>query len=195
MHSTDEVMGISYDFAVAFAKAQIAASQKLPLSGTVFLSLNNLTKPQLAKIAQAFVALGFRIVSTLGTAYVLELEGILIERALKIHKGRPHAGDMIANTQIQLMVITSAEDQVNEIDGRKLRRIALADKVPILTTVAGALATAKAIKSLKSSKIEMIALQDYFDVEKFPVTELQAPTLGYGPLSMVVYVHGSRRLT
>ncbi|KAM7514920.1 hypothetical protein LguiA_004503 [Lonicera macranthoides] len=159
-------MGISYDFAAAFAKAQIAASQKPPLSGTVFLSLNNLTKPQLAKIAQAFVALGFKIVSTSGTAYVLELEGILIERALKMHERRPHAGDMIANTHIELMVITSAEDQVNEIDGHKLRRIALADKVPILIIVGGTLATAKAIKSLKSSKIEMIALQDYFDVEK-----------------------------
>lgn len=166
MRSTGEVMGISYDFEVAFAKAQIAAGQKLPLLGTVFLSLNDLTKPQLAKIAQAFLGLGFGIVSTSGTAHVLELEGIPVERVLKMHEGRPHAGDMIANGQIQLMVITSAGDQVDEIDGRKLRRMALAYKVPIVTTVAGALATAKAIKSLKSSKIEMIALQDYFDVEK-----------------------------
>ncbi|KAM7518937.1 hypothetical protein LguiB_017899 [Lonicera macranthoides] len=166
MRSTGEVMGISYDFAVAFAKAQIAAGQKLPLSGIVFLSLNDLTKPQLAKIALAFLGLGFGIVSTSGTAHVLELEGIPVERVLKMHEGRPHAGDMIANRQIQLMVITSAGDQVDEIDGRKLRRMALAYKVPIVTTVAGALATAKAIKSLKSSKIEMIALQDYFDVEK-----------------------------
>jgi carbamoyl-phosphate synthase large subunit len=165
MRSTGEVMGIYYDFALAFAKAQIAAGQKLPLSGTVFLSLSDMTKHQLARIARAFLELGFGIVSTSGTAHVLELEGLAVERVLKMHEGRPHAGDMVTNGHIQLMVITSAGDEVDEIDGRKLRRMALAYKVPIVTTVAGALATAEAIKSMKSRKIEMIALQDYFDVD------------------------------
>ncbi|KAA8544000.1 hypothetical protein F0562_021823 [Nyssa sinensis] len=136
MRSTGEVMGIDFVFAIAFAKAQIAAGQKLPLSGTVFLSLNDLTKPQLATIAQAFLGLGFRIVSTSGTAHVLELEGIPVERVLKMHEGRPHAGDMIANGQIQLMVITSSGDTLDQKDGRKLRRMALSYKIPIITTVA-----------------------------------------------------------
>lgn len=165
MRSTGEVMGIDPVFAVAFAKAQIAAGQKLPLSGTVFLSLNDLTKPHLEKIARAFLALDFSIVSTSGTAHVLELAKIPVERVLKLHEGRPHAGDMLANGQIQLMVITSSGDALDQIDGMKLRRMGLSYKVPVITTVPGALATAAAIRSLKSSTCKMIALQDLSDVE------------------------------
>ncbi|XP_058078019.1 carbamoyl-phosphate synthase large chain, chloroplastic [Magnolia sinica] len=164
MRSTGEVMGIDFEFPVAFAKAQIAAGQKLPVSGTVFLSLNDLTKSQLPVIARAFLDLGFRIISTSGTAKMLQLEGIPVERVLKMHEGRPHAGDMIANGQIQLMVITSSDDSLDQIDGRQLRRMALAYKVPIITTVAGALASAEAIKSMKCSPVKMIALQDFFNV-------------------------------
>ncbi|KAI5666188.1 hypothetical protein M9H77_16041 [Catharanthus roseus] len=163
MRSTGEVMGIYFEYSIAFAKAQIAAGQKLPLSGTLFLSLNDLTKQHLGTIARAFSSLGFSIVATSGTAHVLELEGIPVERVLKMHEGRPHAADMIANGQIQLIVITSSGDNLDQIDGRKLRRMALAYKIPTITTVAGALATAEAIKSLKCNKIEMSALQDYFD--------------------------------
>ncbi|KAK4481334.1 hypothetical protein RD792_012219 [Penstemon davidsonii] len=166
MRSTGEVMGINYDFSIAFAKAQIAAGQKPPLSGTLFLSFNDLTKSHLATIAQAFLNIGFNLVATSGTARILELENIPVERVLKMHEGRPHAGDMIANGQIQMMVITSSGDQLDQIDGRKLRRMALAYKIPVITTVAGALATAQAIKSMSCNKIEMTALQDYFDLEK-----------------------------
>lgn len=162
MRSTGEVMGIHYESAIAFAKAQIAAGQKPPLSGTLFLSLNDLTKSHLASIARAFLSLDFKLVATSGTARVLELEGLPVERVLKMHEGRPHAADMIANGQIQMMVVTSSGDQLDQIDGRKLRRMALAYKIPVITTVAGALATAESIKSLRSNKIEMTALQDYF---------------------------------
>uniref|UniRef100_A0A1D1XN47 Carbamoyl phosphate synthase arginine-specific large chain, chloroplastic n=1 Tax=Anthurium amnicola TaxID=1678845 RepID=A0A1D1XN47_9ARAE len=165
MRSTGEVMGIDFDFPVAFAKAQIAAGQKLPLSGTVFISLNDLTKPHLASIARGFQELGFKIVATSGTARVLELEGILVERVLKMHEGRPHAGDMVANGQIQVMVITSSGDALDQIDGRQLRRMALAYKLPIITTVAGALASIEAIKSLKHSPVKMLALQDFFSTQ------------------------------
>ncbi|OVA14286.1 Carbamoyl-phosphate synthetase large subunit-like [Macleaya cordata] len=164
MRSTGEVMGIDFEFSSAFAKAQIAAGQRLPVSLTVFVSLNDLTKPHLATIARAFCSLGFKIVSTSGTAHVLELEGIPVERVLKMHEGRPHAGDMVANGQIQLMVITSSGDALDQIDGRQLRRMALAYKVPIITTVAGAKASVEAIKSMKHNKVKMIALQDFFDV-------------------------------
>ncbi|KAF9592930.1 hypothetical protein IFM89_019135 [Coptis chinensis] len=173
MRSTGEVMGIDYEFPVAFAKAQIAAGQRLPVSGTVFLSLNDLTKQHLVTIAQAFCTLGFKVVSTSGTAQMLELEGIPVERVLKMHEGRPHAGDMITNGQIQLMVITSSGDAVDQIDGRQLRRMALSFKVPIITTVAGALATAEAIKSMKHSDVKMMALQDFFDVPKETSQNLQ----------------------
>ncbi|XP_047975028.1 carbamoyl-phosphate synthase large chain, chloroplastic-like [Salvia hispanica] len=166
MRSTGEVMGIHYGSSIAFAKALIAAGQKPPLSGTLFLSVNDLTKPHLGPIAVAFTSLGFKIVATSGTAQVLELGGVPVERVLKMHEGRPHAADMIANGQIQMMVVTSSGDQLDQIDGLKLRRMALAYKIPVITTVAGALATAAAIKSLRSNKIEMTALQDYFMEER-----------------------------
>ncbi|CAA6663938.1 unnamed protein product [Spirodela intermedia] len=162
MRSTGEVMGIDFDFSMAFAKAQIAAGQKLPLRGTAFISLNDLTKPHLAAIARGFQELGFQIVATSGTARVLELEAVPVERVLKMHEGRPHAGDMIANGQIQVMVITSSGDALDQIDGRQLRRMALAYKVPIITTVAGALASIEAIRCLKQSSMKMLALQDFF---------------------------------
>ncbi|CAL0332271.1 unnamed protein product [Lupinus luteus] len=163
MRSTGEVMGIDFMYNAAFAKAQIAAGQKLPLSGTVFLTLNDLTKSHLEKIAKAFVESGFQIVATSGTAHTLEVAKIPVVRVLKMHEGRPHAADMIANGDIQLMVITSSGDALDRIDGLALRRMALDYKVPIVTTVNGALATAEAIKSLKSNSIKMIALQDFIN--------------------------------
>ncbi|KAE9587942.1 hypothetical protein Lal_00002698 [Lupinus albus] len=163
MRSTGEVMGIDFMYNTAFAKAQIAAGQKLPLSGTVFLTLNDLTKPHLEKIAKAFVESGFQIVATSGTAHSLEAAKIPVVRVLKMHEGRPHAGDMITNGDIQLMVITSSGDSHDRIDGLALRRMALDYKVPIVTTVNGALATAEAIRSMKSNSIKMIALQDFID--------------------------------
>ncbi|KAJ3671168.1 hypothetical protein LUZ60_008594 [Juncus effusus] len=165
MRSTGEVMGIDSSFPVAFAKAQIAAGQKLPTNGTVFLSLNDLTKPHLSTLAKGFSELGFKIIATSGTAKVLQMDDISVEPVLKMHEGRPHVGDMLANGDINVMVITSSGDALDSIDGRQLRRMALAYKVPIITTVAGAMATVEAIKSLKMNKIEMVALQDYFDEE------------------------------
>ncbi|KAM1040321.1 hypothetical protein FF1_029575 [Malus domestica] len=154
-----------YDVLLGLRCAQISAGQKLPLAGTVFLSLNDLTKPHLEKIAKAFLGLGFKIVSTSGRAHILELAKLPVERVLKLHEGRPYAADMVANGQIQLMVITSSGDALDQIDGRQLRRLGLAYKIPVITTIAGALATAEAIKSLKSSTIKMIALHDFFEDE------------------------------
>ncbi|KAG6764887.1 hypothetical protein POTOM_032376 [Populus tomentosa] len=155
MRSTTEVMGIDFLVAIAFAKAQIAAGLKLPLSGTVFLSLNDLTKSHRERLAKAFLGLRFRIVSTSGTAHFLELKGISVDRVLKMLEGQPHAGDL-ANGHIQLMVITSSGEQL---------RMALAHRVPIITTVSGALATSTAIEKLKSCTIEVRALQDLFNVD------------------------------
>lgn len=179
MRSTGEVMGIDFKFPMAFAKAQIAANQKLPLVGTVFLSLSDFTKPSLPAIANGFIELGFTIVATTGTASLLKMEGIPVERVLKLHEGRPHAGDMIANGQIQLMVIANSGDALDQIDGRKLRRMALAYKIPIITTVAGALATVQAIKSMKKDSLKMIPLQDFFNTQESEGTtqKLQAASI------------------
>nr|TKR63648.1 hypothetical protein D5086_0000323450 [Populus alba] len=129
----------------------------------VFLSLNDLTKSHRERLAKAFLGLRFRIVSTSGTAHFLELKGISVDRVLKMHEGQPHAGDL-ANGHIQLMVITSSGDSLDQIDGQQLR-MALDYRVPIITTVSGALATSTAIEKLKSCTIEVRALQDFFNVD------------------------------
>lgn len=162
MRSTGEVMGIDFHFDKAFAKAQIAANQRLPLSGTVFISMNDLTKDKVVPIAKGFHGLGFKILGTEGTAERLGAAGVEVERVLKLHEGRPHAADLLANGDIQLMIITSSGDALDQIDGRQLRRMALAYKVPIITTIAGARATLQAIKGLTESPVDMTALQDFF---------------------------------
>ncbi|CAI5988855.1 unnamed protein product [Closterium sp. NIES-65] len=162
MRSTGEVMGLDATFEKAFLKAQVAANQRLPTGGSVFVSLNDLTKESGVEVAKSFVDLGFKILATEGTANVLEDAGIEVERVLKLHEGRPHAGDLVSNGQIQLLVITSAGDALDQKDGRLLRRTALGKKVPIITTMASARATVKAIRGLIESPIEMKALQDYY---------------------------------
>ncbi|KAJ3701932.1 hypothetical protein LUZ61_005637 [Rhynchospora tenuis] len=177
MRSTGEVMGIDFSFAVAFAKAQIAAGQKLPVSGTVFLSLNDLTKPHLESLGRGFNDLGFKIFATSGTAKVLQLAGIPVEPVLKMHEGRPHVGDVLANGDIQAMVITSSGDELDSKDGLKIRRMALSYKIPVITTVAGALATVEALQSLKEKTIEMMALQDYFSLSEVPELQTVSSTV------------------
>ncbi|BFI33911.1 hypothetical protein AXG93_1587s1090 [Marchantia polymorpha subsp. ruderalis] len=162
MRSTGEVMGMDYGFDKAFAKAQIAANQRLPLTGTVFISMNDLTKDGVVPIARGFQELGFKILATGGTAQHLKQVGVEVESVLKLHEGRPHAGDLLSNGKIQMMIITSSGDVLDQRDGRELRRSALAYKVPIVTTIAGGLANLEAVRSLKESSLEMIPLQDFF---------------------------------
>lgn len=136
MRSTGEVMGIDATFEKAFLKAQIAANQRLPASGSVFISLNDQTKSEGVQVACSFAALGFKVLATEGTANVLEKGGVEVERVLKLHEGRPHAGDLVTNGQIQILIITSAGDALDQKDGLVLRRSALAKRVPIITTMA-----------------------------------------------------------
>eukprot|EP00270_Netrium_digitus_P019615 TRINITY_DN777_c0_g1_i1.p2 TRINITY_DN777_c0_g1~~TRINITY_DN777_c0_g1_i1.p2 ORF type:complete len:378 (+),score=132.85 TRINITY_DN777_c0_g1_i1:43-1134(+) len=170
MRSTGEVMGIDKTFEAAFAKAQIAANQRLPLSGSVFISLNDQTKDGAIEVARGFEQLGFKILATEGTANALEKGGVTVEKVLKLHEGRPHAGDLVANEAIQMMIITSAGDELDRKDGRALRRLALSKKVPIITTINGARAALKAVATLQKGPLDMVALQEYFQPELVPET-------------------------
>lgn len=85
-------MGIDDTFAKAYAKAQIAANQRLPLGGSIFISVNDVTKATIVPVAQEFVKLGFKVTATGGTAAVLENAGVSVTKVLKLHEGRPHAG-------------------------------------------------------------------------------------------------------
>ncbi|MEM8543581.1 MAG: carbamoyl-phosphate synthase large subunit [Cyanobacteria bacterium P01_H01_bin.119] len=160
MRSTGEVMGIDQDFGRAFAKAELAANQKLPLKGTVFVSMNDRDKEAVVPIAKDFVDMGFKLVATAGTRKVLQAHGLAVALVLKVHEGRPHVMDSIKNQEIQLAINTPI-GATAQVDDRSIRRAALAYKVPIITTIAGARATAAAIRSLQQEQLGVKALQDY----------------------------------
>jgi carbamoyl-phosphate synthase large subunit len=163
MRSTGEVMGIDTDFGRAYAKAQLAAGQNLPLQGTVFISVSDRDKQAVIPVAREFVGLGFRLLATEGTQKVLAEHGIPVDKVLKLHEGRPHVIDAIKNHQIQLIINTPSGVEAQQ-DGQKIRRTALAYKIPLVTTLAGAKATAAAIRALQSGSLQVKCLQDFFSV-------------------------------
>ncbi len=160
MRSTGEVMGIDTDFGKAYAKAELGASQRLPLSGTVFVSTNDRDKPSVVPVIKDLMELGFHVVATEGTKRALKEHGLNVELVLKLHEGRPHVLDAIKNQKIQLIINTPSGEEAR-LDGRLIRRSALAYKIPIITTISGAKATAAAIRSLQSEPLDVKALQDY----------------------------------
>eukprot|EP00959_Pyramimonas_sp_CCMP1952_P401583 8414412-Pyramimonas_sp.AAC.1 len=114
MRSTGEVMGIDAAFPMAYAKAQIAAGQRFVLSGNVFLSVNDISKPEVVPLAKMFTDIGFTISSTGGTAKVLKDAGVKVNTVLKMHEGRPHVGDLLQQGGIQLMIITSTQNDARD---------------------------------------------------------------------------------
>ena len=155
-------MGIDKDFNKAYAKAQIAAGQRLPTDGKVFISVRDSDKPDAVELAKSFSAMGMTVVATSGTAKLMEEAGVEVHVAPKIHEGRPHIGDMLRDGDINLMVVTSSGDELDMRDGREIRRTAVGLKVPMVTTIAGAKATCAAIGVMQEGKLEMEALQDFF---------------------------------
>ncbi len=160
MRSTGEVMGIDTEFGRAFAKAQLAASQELPLQGTVFLSISDRDKNQVIPVAQELVEMGFKLMATTGTQQFLQDQGLQVQRVLKLHEGRPHVVDAIKNHEIQLIINTPTGIEAQQ-DGQRIRRTALTYKVPLVTTLAGARATAAAIRALQAGQIGVRSLQEY----------------------------------
>jgi carbamoyl-phosphate synthase large subunit len=165
MRSTGEVMGIDSGFGRAFAKAELGAGEVLPLSGTVFVSMSDRDKSLAVPVVQDFIELGFGVIATDGTREVLREHGLNVDLILKLHEGRPHVLDAIKNGQIQLIINTPSGEEA-QTDARLIRRTALAYKIPIITTIAGAKATAAAIRSLQSQPLDVKALQDYIPVAK-----------------------------
>ncbi|MBD2055699.1 carbamoyl-phosphate synthase large subunit [Oculatella sp. FACHB-28] len=160
MRSTGEVMGIDTDFGKAFAKAELGAGQRLPLSGTVFVSMNDRDKTAAVPVVRDLMELGLEVVATAGTRQTLQEHGLDVELVLKLHEGRPHVLDWIKNQKIQLILNTPAGEAA-QLDDRLIRRTALSYKIPTITTIAGAKATASAIRSLQSQPLDVKALQDY----------------------------------
>lgn len=160
MRSTGEVMGIDSDFGRAFAKAELGAGEELPLSGTVFVSMSDRDKTLVVPVVKDFIDLGFKVIATDGTRKVLKENGLNVDLILKLHEGRPHVLDAIKNHEIQLIVNTPSGEEART-DARLIRRTALAYKIPIITTIAGARATAAAIRSLQSQPLDVKPIQEY----------------------------------
>ncbi len=158
MRSTGEVMGVADNFGEAFAKAQIAAGQNLPVKGTVFLSVNDHDKEGIVALARQFVSMGFHIVATHGTAEVLEAAKLSPERVYKVKEGRPNVVDFIKGDRIQLIVNTP-RGQDTFFDEKAIRRAAVLARIPTITTFAAARAAAEGIAALQQGKIRVEALQ------------------------------------
>ncbi|MBG1262756.1 carbamoyl-phosphate synthase large subunit [Nostoc commune] len=160
MRSTGEVMGIDSDFGRAFAKAELGAGERLPLTGTVFVSMSDRDKASAGAVVKEFIDLGFTVMATLGTRRVLLEQGLNIQLVLKLHEGRPHVLDAIKNQKIQLIINTPSGEEAHT-DARLIRRTALAYKIPIITTIAGAKATVAAIRSLQNTTLDVKTIQEY----------------------------------
>ncbi len=160
MRSTGEVMGLDSDLGVAYAKAQMAANSPLPLSGKVFISIADAHKKDLVEVAQSYLALGFELVATDGTAAWLEAAGLKVERTLKVLQGRPNIVDLLKNKEIQLVINTPSGAAPRE-DEVRIRTTAVITGTPIMTTISGAKAAALGIAALQRQGYSVKTIQEY----------------------------------
>ncbi len=160
MLSTGEVMGISDDFGIAFAKSQIAAGNSLPMSGNIFFSVKDSDKKKTVELAGQLQKMGFRIVATKGTCIELIKNNIPSEFVLKMVEGRPNIVDWIINGKINLIINTTVGIQSIK-DSFPIRRTALDKQIPYVTTIRGAMAIVKAITAMKERKITVKPIQNY----------------------------------
>ena len=159
MRSTGEVMGLAKDFGIAYAKSELAAGNGVPSEGVAFLSTNDLDKEYLFEIANDLTNLGFKLIATEGTSNYLSALGINVERVLKVHEGRPNIEDLIRSGLVQLVINTPIGSQALH-DDVYLRRASLEYNIPTFTTIPGAKAALKAIKSLRKNEIDAVSLQE-----------------------------------
>jgi carbamoyl-phosphate synthase large subunit len=161
MKSTGEVMGIDRDFATAFAKSQIGAGMKIPQEGITFVSVKDSDKPQILPAVRQLIDLGFRIVATGGTQKYLVDAGLPVEHVNKVAEGRPHIVDRIIDGEIAL-IFNTTEGWQSQKDSQSIRASALNEKVPYFTTAAASRAVVQAIAAMRSSRLEVRSLQDYY---------------------------------
>jgi carbamoyl-phosphate synthase large subunit len=160
MKSTGEVMGIDADLGLAYAKSQMAAPPPLPRGGNVFISVKDDDKPNIISLAHEFVGLGFQIISTSGTYATLAAAGVPVTRVHKIREGRPHVLDLVRNGDINF-IINTPSGKIPREDEVRIRNASLARKIPIMTTIRAAQASANGIRSLQRSSLQVKTLQEY----------------------------------
>jgi carbamoyl-phosphate synthase large subunit len=160
MRSTGEVLGMADSFGLAFYKAEEAAQQVLPASGTVLITVNDKDKGGALEVAQEFKRLGFQIKATNGTHRFLSQQGLESELILKMHEGRPNIVDGIKNGEIQL-VINTPVGRLSTHDDSYIRKTAIKYKIPYITTIAAAVAAAKGITAFRRGHGRAKSLQSY----------------------------------
>jgi carbamoyl-phosphate synthase large subunit len=161
MRSTGEVMGMDASFGLAYIKSQLAAGQKLPMQGTVFISVNDRDKAQIVEPARTFSSLGLRLVATQGTADYLAQHGISADTVNKVYEGQPNAIDLIKNKDIDLVINTSS-GKLTIQDSSSLRQATILYNLPYTTTLAGAKAMAQAMRELQGRGMDVRSLQEYY---------------------------------
>jgi carbamoyl-phosphate synthase large subunit len=159
MRSTGEVMGTSSTFGLAFAKAQLAAGQRLPQKGTVFLSVSDHDKRHVAFVVQDLLAAGLKVVATRGTAAALASAGIDVESVYKVNEGRPNIVDLIKTGKVDL-VINTPLGRESFYDEKSIRRAAIRYNIPCITTLSAASAAARGIRAMAGHAVDVAALQD-----------------------------------
>ncbi|HWG59074.1 MAG TPA: carbamoyl-phosphate synthase large subunit [Candidatus Acidoferrales bacterium] len=177
MRSTGEVMGTSSTFGLAFAKAQLAAGQRLPLEGTVFISVNDRDKRQVLALAQDLTAAGLKIIATRGTAAALREAGIEIAAVYKVNEGRPNIVDLVKTGKVNL-VINTPLGRESFYDEKSIRRAAIRYNVPCITTLSAALAAARGIRAMAGHRADVAALQDLHRRKFAAAATIPAPAGG-----------------
>jgi len=161
MKSTGEVMGFDKDFGMAFAKSQIGAANSLPKKGLAFISLKDSHKSEGIKLVKELLKLRFTLCATKGTAKYINKHGIKCKIINKVSSGSPHIVDVLDSKKIALVINTGGGNTEHRLnDAIALRRATIKNKVPYCTNMSTALACIEGIKSLKTKKLEVTALQD-----------------------------------
>lgn len=160
MKSTGEVMGIDYDFSLAYYKAELGAGMRLPINGSVLISVKDQDKSKIVNLARELAGMGFKIYATEGTAKILNANGVNLELAQKISQGRPHIVDLIINRKIDLIINTPSGKR-GKTEGYMIRRMAVERNIPYITTIPGAVAAVKAIKAIREGMLNTRSLNEY----------------------------------
>ena len=160
MKSTGEVMGIDTIFGRAFAKSQLATGIKLPLDGTVLISVKDSDKPKTVAIGRDLMEMGYRLIATRGTADYLEKNGVKVSAINKVKEGSPHCVEAIEAKQIAFVINTVFGEQSIK-DSFSLRRSSLNQNLPYCTTMAGASAMVSALKFVKEDDLSIKSIQEY----------------------------------
>ena len=177
MKSTGEVMGTAQSFGLAFAKAQLAAGQGIPTEGRIFFSVNDHDKPYAVPIARDLLGLGFKLVATRGTAEYLRSAGLHVERVNKVNEGRPHIADLVKSSKIDLIINTPL-GRTSHLDEKAIRRAAIQQGIPCITTLSAAVAAVNGIKAERERGIQVTSLQE---LHRQPVPRREASAVSSPP--------------